>query len=139
MTQLFLTIIERFRDDLGVFRYEHVSWPVYEDEGNHWYVKDVDGRWFSCPKEKALESNMPAYLDNLSMEENAWKKRNGNVRDFNKAYNERLGIDVSRNNRAEHSGGDFDVERKKEMINGKYFSGEETPNEGINRNLLIQP
>ena len=42
MNTLFLTTTNRFLDNTGTWRYENVSWPVYEEKDYRTYsVKDV--------------------------------------------------------------------------------------------------
>ena len=139
----FLTIIDRFLDGGGVVRYEYVSWPVYRDGGTVWQVKDVDGTWFDVPKSKALEDSRPCRLANHDMAQHMCNKYDDGIVDYNKAYKERLGIDQQRNTTVPHAYGALDVEKKKEMINGKDYgkntNDKETRSQDNERNLHILP
>lgn len=137
----YLTITERFRDEHRVLRYEYVSWPVYKDEGNHWYVKDVDSIWFSVPKDKAIESDRPSRLGNMDILDIECERYDDGIADYNRRYKDMLGIDQERNTHVQHRYGMLDPEEKKKRINGKDYGkaahGEEERPKGYQRNLGI--
>lgn len=132
----FLTTTETFRDENNVLRYTNVSWPVYRAIDDGWSVMDTDGTYFTIPTDKGIESEVPGKLANLPGGDYILARKDDGIRDFNKAYKERLGIDVTKNQYAEHAGGTFDEASKIAMINGKYHDSSKVA-ESHRRNLRI--
>lgn len=113
----YLTTTERFLDDLNVWRYENVSWPVYrQEEPANYMVKDVDGQWFKCPVTKCMITQLPSQLVNVDIKEYIRLKTTKNISDFN-TYYKKFGVDQEANTRAMHRDGVMDIEKKKKLIN----------------------
>ena len=114
----FLTTTDKFRDENGVMRWDKVSWPVFYDQDDTWIVLDVDGTWFHILKTNAIVSSRPSKLANLSDGDYLMNQERC-ITDYQKAYLEEYGIDITRNEHAEYRTGFLDPERKKELINDK--------------------
>ena len=113
----YLTTIERFLDNLGVWRYENVSWVIYRQENmENYLVKDIDDRWFECPIDKFILTQLPSQLINVDIHEYIRLKRTKNISDFN-TYYKKFGVDQEANTRAMHRDGVLDPEKKKKLIN----------------------
>lgn len=136
----FLTTLERFTDEHGIIRHAYVSWPVWNamDGSTSFTVKDENGLWFTVEASKAIFSPIPTKTANLSDSDYVLLKRDNGIRDFNKAYKDYFGVDVSRNQYPEYQGKGIDDETKKEMINEDTDS-QEAVAKSYRRNLYIQP
>lgn len=137
--RLFLTVINRYQDNLGIWRYENVSWPVYKEKDYRTYsVKDVDGRFFDCDVKNCIFTHVPSQLVNMDPVEYIYLRRVPDIKDYDAAYKHFFGVDQSINVRAQHAHGVFDHVKKKEMINENSAS-ESPPPSFLERNLYIQP
>ena len=132
----YLTIRETYVDDLGVLRYNNVSWPVFLKVEDFYSVKDTDGRRFICPASNAFITGIPSKLSNLSDAEYPVARRTRKISDYDKAY-ERFGVDQKLNTRAQHEGGDMNKEAKKRTINERNYGSSQGEQNG-QENLLIE-
>lgn len=139
MSTLFLTTTKRFLDNTGVWRYENVSWPVYEEKDYRTYsVKDVDGTYFDCDIDNCILSPIPSQLANMDPVEYNYLRRVPQIEDYNEAYKYFFGVDQKNNTTGQYAHGVFDHEKKKEMIN-EVSHNESPPESVLERNLYIQP
>lgn len=139
MKTIFLTTTKRFLDNLGVWRYENVSWPVYEEKDHRTYsVKDVDGVFFDCDIDNCILSPVPSQLVNMDPVEYVYLRRVADIEDYNEAYKFFFGVDQQANTKGQFAHGVFDHEMKKEIINEGNHN-ESPPKSFLERNLYIQP
>lgn len=132
----YLTIRETYVDDLGVLRYNNVSWPVFLKIEDFYSVKDTDGRRFICPASNAFITGIPSKLSNLSDAEYPIARRMRKISDYDKEY-KRFGVDQKLNTRAQHEGGDMNKEAKKRIINERNYGSSQGEQNG-QENLLIE-
>lgn len=132
----YLTVRETYVDDLGVTRYNNVSWPVFLKIEDFYSVKDTDGRRFICPASNAFITGIPSKLSNLSDAEYPIARRTRKITDYDKEYR-RFGVEQGLNTRAQHEGGDMDKEAKKRKINERNYSTGQGEQNG-QENLLIE-
>lgn len=136
---IFLTIIDKYQDNLGIWRWDNVSWPVFRLKPGDpllWLVRDIDGTEFECAALNSIQSRVPSRLANMSLSDYQEYSRTADISDYNKFY-KRFGVDQEANTRGTWKDGEFDVEAKKKIINERDYGKSETK-PLLQRNLLIE-
>lgn len=136
---MYLTIIDKYKDNLGMWRWENVSWPVYRLKPGDpmiWLVKDINGIEFECDALNAIQSRVPSRLANLSLSDYQEFLRTVDITDYNEFY-KRFGVDQEANTHGTWKDGEFDIENKKKIINERNY-GKSEAKPLLKRNLLIE-
>ena len=132
----YITVTDTYLDNLGIWRYENVSWPVYALKDEVTYsVKDIDGAFFECSVLNCIITRSPSRLINIDMADYMVLQHGREISDYNALYKQ-LGVDQELNTRGQFTNGEFDREKKKEIINETNIC--ESPRDALlKRNLLI--
>ena len=80
----------------GQMFYRNVSWTDYELSGDFYHIR-LNDKTYKMPKDKAIESYLPTYFENVDPWHARYISRSDKTTDYIKRVKDEMGIDMTKN------------------------------------------